>query len=167
MTNELVAVIIFIVWLKTGRGINLCLLIFIYYLMYYISHKINHDFLPDLSAEIYFVSQILIDITILFFCLLLAYKNIKQSFILSMYAIIVFSSLAIEGFRLIDEVSSSYALIDIYDLRQEYSHALDLIFAVLGSGRGEFINDIGLSIRGSRVYNRLINIKATIQSDKL
>ena len=75
MTNELVAVIIFIVWLKTGRGVNLCLLIFVYYIMYYISHKINHDFIPDLSAEIYFTSQILIDITILFFCLLLAYKN--------------------------------------------------------------------------------------------
>jgi len=167
MTNELVAVIVFAAWLKAGRGVNLCLLIFVYYLMYYISHKINHDFLPNLSAEIYFISQIFIDLTILFSCLLLAYKNIKQSFILSMYAVIVFSSLTVEGLRLVDEVSSSYVLIDLYDLRQEYSHALDLIFAVLGSGRGELINDIGLSIRGSRVYNRIINLKATIQSYKL
>ena len=167
MTNELVAVIVFAAWLKAGRGVNLCLLIFVYYLMYYISHKINHDFLPNLSAEIYFISQIFIDLTILFSCLLLAYKNTKQSFILLMYAVIVFSSLTVEGLRLVDEVSSSYVLIDLYDLRQEYSHALDLIFAVLGSGRGELINDIGLSIRGSRVYNRIINLKATIQSYKL
>ena len=84
-----------------------------------------------------------------------------------MYAVIVFSSLAVEGLRLIDEVSSSYLLIDLYDLRQEYSHTLDLIFAVLGSGRGEFINDIGLSIRGSRVYNGVINLKTAIKSYKL
>ena len=84
-----------------------------------------------------------------------------------MYGLVVFSSLAVEGLSLIDDVSNNDFIVDLYDLRQEYSHALDLIFAVLGSGRGEFINDIGLSIRGSRVYNRLINIKATIQSDKL
>lgn len=167
MTNELALLIIIAAWLKTGKGLNLCLLIAAYYLMYEISHVIYYNIPHQQGAGIYYISQIFIDLTILLSCLLLAYINKKQSLILLMYGLVVFSSLAIEGFRLIDEVSSSYALIDIYNLRQEYSHALDLIFAVLGSGRGEFINDIGLSIRGSRVYNRLINIKATIQSDKL
>lgn len=162
MSNELALLVILLVWLKTGRGVNLCFLIAVYYVLYEISQRLTVNL-----TQIYFASQILIDITILFSCLLLAYKNGKQSFILSMYAVIVFSSLAVEGLRLVDEVSNSYVLIDLYDLRQEYSHALDLIFAVLGSGRGELINDIGLSIRGSRVYNRIINLKATIQSYKL
>jgi hypothetical protein len=162
VSNELALLVIFLVWLKNGRGVNLCLLIVFYYFLYEISQRLTVNI-----PQIYFTSQILVDITILFSCLLLAYKNTKQSFILLMYAVIVFSSLAVEGLRLVDEVSSSYALIDLYDLRQGYSHALDLIFAVLGSGRGELINDIGLSIRGSRVYNRIINLKATIQSYKL
>lgn len=162
MTNELALLVILLVWLKTGRGVNLCLLIAAYYVLYEISQGLTVNL-----TQIYFISQIFVDLTILFFCLLLAYKNGKQSFILSMYAVIVFSSLAVDGLRLVDEVSNSYVLIDLYDLRQEYSHALDLIFAVLGSGRGELINDIGLSIRGSRVYNRVINLKATIQSYKL
>lgn len=162
MSNELALLVILLVWLKNGRGVNLCLLIAFYYFLYEISQRLTVNI-----PQIYFTSQILIDITILFSCLLLAYKNTKQSFILLMYAVIVFSSLAVEGLRLIDEVSSSYLLIDLYDLRQEYSHTLDLIFAVLGSGRGEFINDIGLSIRGSRVYNGVINLKTAIKSYKL
>jgi len=162
VSNELALLVILLVWLKNGRGVNLCLLIAFYYFLYEISQRLTVNI-----PQIYFTSQILIDITILFSCLLLAYKNTKQSFILLMYAVIVFSSLAVEGLRLIDEVSSSYLLIDLYDLRQEYSHTLDLIFAVLGSGRGEFINDIGLSIRGSRVYNGVINLKTAIKSYKL
>ena len=142
MTNELALLIIIAAWLKTGKGLNLCLLIAAYYLMYEISHVIYYNIPHQQGAGIYYISQIFIDLTILLSCLLLAYINKKQSLILLMYGLVVFSSLAIEGFRLIDEVSSSYALIDIYNLRQEYSHALDLIFAVLGSGRGEFINDI-------------------------
>jgi hypothetical protein len=81
--------------------------------------------------------------------------------------LVAFSSLIVEGLSVVDDVSNNYFIIDLYDLRQEYSHALDLIFAVLGSGRGELINDIGLSIRGSRVYNRFINLKTTIQNYKL
>jgi len=162
MSNELALLVILLVWLKNGRGVNLCLLIFFYYLLYEISQRLTVNL-----TQIYFTSQILIDATILFSCLLLAYRNVKQSFILLLYAIVVFSSLTLEGLRLVDEVFSSYALINLYDLRQEYSHALDLIFAVLGSGRGELINDIGLSIRGSRVYNGFINLKTAIQSYKL
>ena len=162
MSNELALLVILLVWLKTGRGINPCLLIAVYYVLCEISQSLTVNL-----TQIYFTSQIIIDITILFSCLLLAYKNIKQSFIILLYGLVVFSSLAVEGLRLVDEVSSSYVLIDLYDLRQEYSHALDLIFAVLGSGRGELINDISLSIRGSRVYNWVINLKTTIQSYKL
>ena len=159
MSNELALLVILLVWLKTGRGINPCLLIAVYYVLYEISQSLTVNL-----TQIYFTSQIIIDITILFSCLLLAYKNIKQSFIILLYGLVVFSSLAVEGLRLVDEVSSSYVLIDLYDLRQD---ALDLIFAVLGSGRGELINDISLSIRGSRVYNWVINLKTTIQSYKL
>jgi hypothetical protein len=90
-----------------------------------------------------------------------------QSLVLSLYGLVAFSSLIVEGLSVVDDVSNNYFIIDLYDLRQEYSHALDLIFAVLGSGRGELINDIGLSIRGSRVYNRFINLKTTIQNYKL
>lgn len=162
MSNDIALLVILLVWLKNGRGENLCLLIFLYYLLYEISQRLTVNF-----TQIYFTSQILIDAAILFSCLLLAYRNVKQSFILLLYAIVVFSSLTLEGLRLVDEVFRSYALINLYDLRQEYSHALDLIFAVLGSGRGELINDIGLYIRGSRVYNRFINLKTVIQSYKL
>lgn len=154
MSNELVGLLIFLIWLKSGRGLNLCLLIFIYYVAYEISHITFYNILQLESPEIYFTSQILIDFCILYSCLLLAYNNVKRSFIILLYGFVVFSSLAIEGLRLVDEVSGSKFLLSVYDSRQEFSHSLDLLFALLGSGKNGLVNDIGLFIRGCRVYNR-------------
>ena len=149
MNNELALLLVLIIWLKSGRGVNLCLLIFTYYILYEISYLSLVD-----NPQIYFISQILIDFCILYGCLLLAYKDVKRSFIILFYGYVVFTSLAVEGLRLIDEVSGSYAFLSVYDFRQEFSHALDLLFALLGSGKNGLVNDIGLFIRGCRVYNR-------------
>lgn len=163
MSNELVGLLIFLIWLKSGRGLNLCLLIFAYYVLYEISHVVFYNILQLKNSEIYFISQILIDFCILYSCLLLAYKNVKRSFTILIYGFVVFSSLTIEGLRLVDEVSQSRFLVSLYDSRQEFSHSLDLLFALLGSGKNGLVNDIGLFIRGCRVYNRDNNPKADIE----
>lgn len=167
MTNELAMLIMIAIWLKTGRGFNLCLLIVAYYILYEISHAIYYNIPHQTATEFYYLAQIFIDLTILFVCLLLACKDIKQSFIILLYGLVVFSSLAVEGLSLIDDSLNKELIIDLYDLRQEYSHALDLIFAVLGSGRGELINNLNLFIRVRRVYNRLININSDTQNKPL
>lgn len=167
MTNEMAVLIMIAVWFKCGRGLNLCLLIISYYLLYELSHLIYYHVSQPISTEVYYITQIFIDLAILFFCLLLAYKDIKRSFIVFIYGLVVFSSLTVEGLSLVDDVLGKELIINIYELRQEYSHALDLIFAVLGSGRGELIDNLNLFIRVRRVYNRYININSDTQNKPL
>ena len=164
MTNELAILIMIAMWVKTGRGFNLCFLIITYYLLYELSHVIYYNISQSTTTELYYITQIFIDLTILFGCLLLACKNIKQSFMILLYGLVVFSSLAVEGLSLVDDSMNKELIINLYDLRQQYSHALDLIFAVLGSGRGELINNLNLFIRVRRVYNRLINSNSDTQN---
>ena len=154
-------------WVKTGRGFNLCFIIIAYYFLYELSHAIYYNISRSTTTEFYYLTQIFIDLTILFACLLLACKNIKQSFMILLYGVVVFSSLAVEGLSLVDDSMNKEIIIDLYDLRQQYSHALDLFFAVLGSGRGELINNIDLFIRVRRVYNRRININSDTQNKPL
>lgn len=157
MNNELALLVIFVAWLKMGRGHNLCLVIIVYYVLYEITYRLLIH-----NPEIYFTSQILIDSCILYACLLLAYKNVKQSIIILLYGLVVFSSLLMDSLRLVDEVSNTYYLLSIYDARQEYSHALDIFFALIGGGRSERSDDSSLFIRLNRVYNGFINPKADI-----
>lgn len=143
MSNDIAFLIILTIWLLRGGGKNLCLLIISYYMLYEISHAAFVH-----NPQIYFISQIFTDICILMLCLLLAYKQSRDYLPVIGYSLVVFSSLLFEGVRLIDEVAKSYSFINAYDIRQEFSHILDITFAVLGSGRNGFITDTGLRIRG-------------------
>lgn len=159
MTNELTALLIAAVWLKTGRGVNLCLVILAYYSVFLLSIHLRSS-PPDYSDahNIYFVyiKQSAIDLTFLIVCLTLSVKYNKLVSFYGIYAAIIASSLVCNGLMLFDQVTDLNRFYQWHRWRQEVAIPLDMLFAVLGSGGVGISNYNNAYLRSStdKRYNR-------------
>lgn len=159
MTNELALLILAALWLKTGRGVNLCLLILGYYAVFLASVHLRAAPLdvaaPDHVYMVY-IKQSAIDLTFLILCLYLSVKY--QNFVgfYGLYAAIIASSLVCNSLMLFDQVIDLHRFYQWHKWRQEIAIPLDLLFAVLGSGGVRISNHDNPYLRtgAGKRYNR-------------
>lgn len=158
MTNEAVALIIAALWLLTGRGLNLCLVILCYYVAYLLSTDFpSGEFATTDSGGIYayYIIQSALDSTVMAAVLFVSIKYQKSLIIYSAYSAIIATSLICEASMLLDQSFSVNAISFIHAARQEYSITLDLLFAAIGSKAGErLLAYVFLLTRGRSSYNR-------------
>lgn len=159
MTNELAALIIGALWLKTGRGVNLCLLIFAYYAVFIASvwlRGVAPDYSEPLNVYLVYIKQSTIDMTFLILCLCLSVKYNKILSFSGLYAAIIASSLLFNGLMLFDQAADLDRFYQWHKWRQEIAIPVDLLFAVIGSGgvRIGNHNNANLRISYSKRYNR-------------
>ncbi len=156
MSNELVAVIITAIWLISGRGINLCLLILGYYLLYIHIDIITYG---KLSDSFYNLIQVGIDSFVIVLACLLSFRDIKLRLICIFYAVFVLSSLTLDALMVFDESFNTTLITDAHKLRQSIAQPLDLIFAIVGSGFYECIRRVFLPYCRRSSYNQYYSDK--------
>lgn len=159
MTNELAALLIAALWLKTGRGANLCLLILAYYLVFLASVYMRSappDYSQPMNVYLVYIKQSAIDLTFLVLCVSLSVKYNKPVNFYGLYAAIIASSLACNGLMLFDQASDIDRFYQWHKWRQEVAIPIDILFAVLGSGgvRGSNNNNANLRRGTYKRYNR-------------
>lgn len=161
MSNFEVVCIVAALWFLTGRGINLCFVILLYYALY-----MAYPLLPELSiasvptgeAQAIYASQLSFDTIALVLTLALSNIYHKSIRIYLAYGAIIATSATLNAFMLFGVTVGYEGLYYIHALRQEISAPLDLVFAALGSGKGgQFTDYISRSLlsAGRSVYNRL------------
>lgn len=163
MINECLTASVFILWLLTGREVNLCFVIFAYYLLYTAIDKAGCIvyYSDEVNIFITYYSQTCFDVIALVATLALSLKY--QSFIriYLLYSCVIASSAVLNAAMLLDQVLEIGAVQDLHAFRQNISVPLDVLFAVLGSGKGGQITDYinrNLLAAHRSVYNRLNRI---------
>jgi hypothetical protein len=156
MTNELALLILAALWLKTGRGVNLCLLILGYYAVFLASVYLRSaplDTNQSINVYMVYIKQSAIDLTFLILCI---YLSVKYHNFYGLYAAIIASSLICNGLMLFDQVIDIHRFYQWHKWRQEIAIPLDLLFAVLGSGGVRISNYNNPYLRTStgKRYNR-------------
>lgn len=140
MTNEAAILIIAAFWLLSGRGLNLCFVIFSYYALYIVSTSLPPEVVAVTSSYIslpYYLTQSALDISIMLSALAVSVIYNKSVIIYFAYAAMVASSLLCEILMVLDQAFEINALSFIHATRQDYSIPLDLLFAAIGSKLGE------------------------------
>jgi hypothetical protein len=161
MSNLEVVCIVAALWFLTGRGINLCFVILLYYALY-----IAYPLLPELSiamvalgeAQAIYASQLSFDTIALVLTLALSNIYHKSIRIYLVYGAIIATSAMLNASMLFGVTVGCEELYYIHALRQEISAPLDVLFAVLGSGKGGQFTDYfsrSLLSVGRSVYNRI------------
>lgn len=139
MSNEAALIVIVAIWLASGRGINLCLLIISYYSIYLIAspQQIHAYFLTDFDTAVAtYIVQASVDTLLLSCCAYLSIKNKKLVSIYIAYGAIIATSLALNGLMIYDQMIDLSNVYKLHAIRQEFSIPLDVLFAVLGSAAG-------------------------------
>lgn len=159
MSNELAALIIGALWLKTGRGVNLCLLIFAYYVVFIASVHLRGaapDYAAPMTVYMVYIKQSAIDMTFLILCLFISVKYNKILSFSGLYAAIIASSLVCNGLMLFDQAADLNRFYQWHKWRQEIAIPVDLLFAVIGSGgvRVGNHNNANLRVGAGTSYNR-------------
>lgn len=159
MTNELATLILAIMWLKTGRGVNLCLVILVYYIIFIASVHLRlaaPDYSQPLNVYLVYLKQSSIDLTILILCLALSIKYKKIVSFYGVYAAIIATSLFCNAMMLIDQAADLNAFYQWHKWRQQVAIPIDLIFAILGCGSDRIPNYYNpyLPISPRKRYNR-------------
>lgn len=160
MSNIEAFALVVAIWLLTGRGINLCFVVLIYYALY-----LSYPLLPqgEVIESIYgealvvYASQLSFDTIALVTTLALStiYQDSIKTYLF--YGAIIATSALLNACMLFGVATGYEELYYIHAMRQEIAVPLDLLFAALGSGKGgQFINYISSSLLSvSRsVYNR-------------
>lgn len=163
MTNEIICAAVFIMWFVTGRDINLCFVIFWYYLLYssvgaFPHVKFNAD---EVTIFATYYSQTCFDVLALVSTLTLSLKYQSLVRIYLLYSCVIASSAVLNAAMLVDQAFEFGVLRDIHYFRQEISAPIDVVFAVLGSSKGgQVTNYINRSLLAAyrSVYNRLNRI---------
>jgi hypothetical protein len=158
MSNEATLLIIVAIWLLSGRGLNLCFVILVYYAAY-----ISSTSLPGQAVCIddinyvsgYYLLQTSIDCAVLSLCFIICAINKKSIIFYYAYAAIVATSLICSFLMLLDQSFSVGRLSELHELRQEFSIPIDLFFAAIGSKAGERFSSCIFLLTGRRSgYNR-------------
>lgn len=139
MSNEAALIVIVAIWLASGRGLNLCLLIIAYYSVYLLAspQQIHDYFLTDLETSVStYAVQASVDTLALTGCAYLSLKNKKIISIYLAYGAIIATSLVLNGLMLYDQMIDLSNVYQLHAIRQEFSIPFDVLFAVLGSAAG-------------------------------
>ncbi len=158
MSNEAAFLVILTVWLLGGRGVNLCLLIAAYYVVFMvcdITEISGAFFAADDAVYGTYIIQCGIDSVFLTATIALStfyHKFIKIYFA---YAAIIGTSLVLNGLMLYDQMIDLSMVYQLHAIRQEFSIPLDVLFAVLGSALGgqAYLNHSLRTANGTN-YNR-------------
>lgn len=157
MTNEAALLCIAAIWLLSGRGANLCLIIMAYYAAYLVSTNLSPMVVYDQSASstsIYYLTQSAIDSTVVVSCVAISMFYKRFIIIYGAYAAIVVTSLFCELLMLLDQSFGVGVIFKLHALRQQASIPLDILFAVIGSAAGErLLTCFFLRIGGWSGYN--------------
>ena len=158
MSNEAALFVISMIWLLGGRGVNLCLLIIAYYLVYMLCDitELSGYFFADDDVVIgTYAIQCSIDS--IFLTLAVGLSTIYHKFIkiYVAYAAIIGTSLVLNGLMMYDQMIDLSMVYQMHAIRQELSIPLDVLFAVLGSALGgqAYLNHSLRTANGSN-YNR-------------
>lgn len=163
MSNEIICLAVFVLWFATGRELNLCFVIFWYYLLYVSVGAFPHlQFHADeVTIFATYYSQTCFDVLALVSTLALSLKY--QSFvrIYLLYSCVIATSALLNAAMLVDQAFEFGVLREIHYFRQEISAPIDAVFAVLGSSKGGQVTDyVNRSLLAAyrSVYNRLNRI---------
>lgn len=151
MTNEAVALIILFLWLAGGRALNLCLLIFLYYISYM---ALDSLFYGHVSNQTYSFVQTILDSIVISLACLLSFRDKGFNLVCIVYALFVLSSLTMDLLMVFDEVYQTKVIYKYHEYRQLLSHPLELVFALLGSGIIERLRLRALSFVCWSSYNK-------------
>lgn len=158
MSNEAALFVISMIWLLGGRGVNLCLLIIAYYLVYMLCDitELSGCFFADEDVVIgTYAIQCSIDS--IFLTLAVGLSTIYHKFIkiYVAYAAIIGTSLVLNGLMMYDQMIDLSVVYQMHAIRQELSIPLDVLFAVLGSALGgQAYISLGLHTTNGSNYNR-------------
>ena len=158
MSNEAALLVISLIWLLGGRGLNLCLLIIAYYAVFMVTDitDANGYFFAD-ENSVLGTYAIQCSIDSIFLTLTIALSTIYHKFIkiYLAYAAIIGTSLVLNGAMMYDQMIDLSMVYQLHSFRQELSIPLDVLFAALGGAIGgqAYIN---LSLRDANRsnYNR-------------
>jgi hypothetical protein len=148
VSNEQAAILLFVLWLVTGRGLNLCLVILLYYFTYIVLRSLTvHE------PAVYYGAQMALDTLIIACCCQISSFHKISNIIALTYALIIFTSLMCEGLKLVDEIGRFYVFNWLHELRQSVSMPVDIVFAIVGSAWGGGLLDrFGLYTRAGSAY---------------
>lgn len=146
-------------WIVSGARINLCLLIMLYYVVFMLSEltPLQGIFSID-EADAMAIYSIQSSIDTLFIMLCVTLSGFYQKFVklYLAYALIIGTSLLLNGLMMYVEMLDLSAIYNLHSARQELSIPMDVAFAVLGSAHGkEFAFGHRLRVASRSVYNRL------------
>lgn len=134
--NEAALVVILAIWLINGRGLNLCLLIASYYLIYICVDitELSRTFVADANI-VYGTYAIQASLDSLMVLSIISLSRIHHNFtrIYLAYGAIIGTSLVLNGLMLFDQVTDLSMIYRAHAIRQDFSIPLDVLFAVLGS----------------------------------
>lgn len=163
MSNEAALIVIAAIWLARGGGVNLCLVILLYYTTFIITSISGiYDVFKTDESTVYgtYAIQASIDCMFLVFTALISVSCKKFIKIYLAYMAIIGTSLALNCLTLLDQMIDLSVIYKLHAIRQDFSIPLDVAFAMLGSGNGQITDNIRRSLRaaGRSVYNRLNRI---------
>jgi len=161
MSNFEAFALVVAIWLLTGRGINLCFVIIIYYALYLAYPIVEQGAIVQTffgEAVIIHASQLSFDtiaLVLTFAISTIYHKSIK---IYLCYGAIIATSAILNALMLF---GIAYGIEELFyqahAFRQNIAVPLDLLFAALGSSKGGQFTDYfsrGLLSTGRSVYNR-------------
>lgn len=158
MSNEAALIVIMAIWLFSGRGLNLCLLISAYYVAFLSVDitALSRLFVAD-ATSVYgtYAIQCSLDSLMLLSIIYLSTFHHNFTRIYLAYGAIIGTSLLLNGLMLFDQITDLSMFYRAHAIRQEFSIPLDVLFAVLGSAAVERTH-INRSLRtgNSSNYNR-------------
>lgn len=158
MSNEAALIVITAIWLIGGRGVNLCLLILMYYLVFLFVDptKLNGYFSADFDVAVStYALQASVDSLIITVIVYLSSIHQNMVRIYMLYGAIIATSLVLNGAMLYDQMLNLSVIYKLHAIRQEFSIPLDVLFAAIGSAAGgKAYVDRRLHPIDRTVYNR-------------
>lgn len=156
--NEATLIALIAFWLWSGRGVNLCLLIIMYYALYIVTGLtgIIGTFHADDSTVLgTYAIQASLDSLMMLSIIYLSSFHHKSTRIYLAYGAIIGTSLLLNGLMLFDQITDLSMVYRAHAIRQDFSIPLDVLFAVLGSAfGGQSHTDSDLRTRYDSNYNR-------------
>jgi len=125
VTNEIAAVLIFILWIIDGRRINLCLAIFIYYIAIML--------ISGEPAYYYYPLATFIDLSTIVLICFLSIKYRQSVNINAAYCAIILLSMSLSGLTLLDQASGLNRFPPWHQAFNEWIIYIDLCFAFIGA----------------------------------
>ena len=132
MSNETIAVLLTAFYIIASRKLDLCTAIILYYCAYILVGAYTVGLRVDLSPELFYLRQSLIDLAaIIFICYLSKYHtNIPKIYLC--YAAIITISMTLNGLMLIDQAINAKVIYKTHLLYQSGAHWIDVSFAIIG-----------------------------------